>query len=79
MNTTVPPFDNLDVRKAVNAGFDRNALRLARGGQLIGDIATHYLPPTIAGFDEAGGMEGTGVDFLSAGRQAERRSSPPST
>ena len=46
LNTTVPPFDNLDVRKAVNAGFDRNALRLARGGELIGDIATHYLPPT---------------------------------
>jgi len=66
LNTTVPPFDNLDVRKAVNAGFDRSALRLARGGELIGDIATHYLPPTIAGFDEAGGMEGTGVDFLSA-------------
>jgi peptide/nickel transport system substrate-binding protein len=65
LNTTVPPFDNLDVRKAVNAGFDRSALRLARGGELIGDIATHYLPPTIAGFDEAGGMEGTGVDFLS--------------
>ena len=65
MNTTVPPFDNLDVRKAVNAGFDRNALRLARGGPLIGDIATHYLPPAIAGFDEAGGMKGTGVDFLS--------------
>ncbi len=65
MNTTVPPFDNVDVRKAVNAAFDRNALRLARGGPLIGDIATHYLPPTIAGFDEAGGMNGTGVDFLS--------------
>jgi peptide/nickel transport system substrate-binding protein len=66
LNTTVPPFDNLDVRKAVNAGFDRSALRLARGGPLVGDIATHYLPPSIAGFEEAGGMKGTGVDFLSA-------------
>jgi peptide/nickel transport system substrate-binding protein len=65
MNTTVKPFDNLDVRKAVNAAFDRNALRLARGGPLIGDIATHYLPPTIQGFEDAGGMKGTGVDFLS--------------
>ena len=65
MNMTVPPFDNADVRKAVSAGFDRNALRLARGGPLIGDIATHYLPPTLAGFDEAGGMKGTGVDYLS--------------
>jgi peptide/nickel transport system substrate-binding protein len=66
MNTTVPPFDNIDVRKAVIAGFDREALRLARGGPLIGDIATHYLPPTVEGFDEAGGKEGTGVDFISA-------------
>jgi peptide/nickel transport system substrate-binding protein len=64
LNTTVKPFDNLDVRKAVSAAFDRNALRLARGGALVGDIATHYLPPTIAGFEEAGGMKGTGVDFL---------------
>jgi peptide/nickel transport system substrate-binding protein len=66
MNTTVPPFDNIDVRKAVSAAFDRNALRLARGGPLIGDIATHFLPPTLAGFEEAGGMKGTGVDYLSA-------------
>ncbi|HEX6023525.1 MAG TPA: ABC transporter substrate-binding protein [Solirubrobacter sp.] len=65
LNTTVEPFDDINVRKAVNAAFDRNALRLARGGPLIGDIATHYLPPTIAGFEEAGGMKGTGVDFLS--------------
>jgi peptide/nickel transport system substrate-binding protein len=65
INTTVKPFDNADVRRAVNAAFDRNALRLARGGPLIGDIATHYLPPGIAGFEEAGGAKGTGVDFLS--------------
>ena len=31
----------------------------------IGDIATHFLPPGTAGFEEAGGMKGTGVDFLS--------------
>ena len=64
MNTTVKPFDDPNIRKAVVAGFDRNALRLARGGALIGDIATHFLPPTIAGFEEAGGMKGTGVDFI---------------
>jgi peptide/nickel transport system substrate-binding protein len=66
MNTTVKPFDDINVRKAVSAGFDRNALLLTRGGSVVGDIATHYLPPGIAGFDEAGGLEGTGVDFLSA-------------
>ncbi len=65
MNMTVKPFDDINVRKAVSAGFDRNALLLTRGGKLVGDIATHYLPPGIAGFEEAGGMKGTGVDFLS--------------
>jgi len=65
MNNTVKPFDNLDVRKAVSAAMDRNGLRLARGGPAIGTIATHWLPPGIGGFDEAGGMKGPGVDFLS--------------
>jgi peptide/nickel transport system substrate-binding protein len=65
MNTTVKPFDDINVRKAVTAGMDRQALLLTRGGKLVGDIATHYLPPGMAGFEEAGGMKGTGVDFLS--------------
>jgi peptide/nickel transport system substrate-binding protein len=64
-NTTMKPFDNINVRKAIFAGMDRNALRLTRGGALIGDIATHYIPPGMKGFEEAGGMKGTGVDFLS--------------
>jgi peptide/nickel transport system substrate-binding protein len=66
MNTTIKPFDNLDVRKAVVAGFDRNAMRLSRGGPLIGGMATHFLSPTIAGFSDAGGQKGTGADFLNA-------------
>ncbi len=53
------------MRKAVVAGFDREALRLTRGGEVIGDIATHYLPPGLSGFDEAGGLEGPGLDFMS--------------
>jgi peptide/nickel transport system substrate-binding protein len=65
MNTKVKPFDDINVRKAVTAGMDRAALLLTRGGKLVGDVATHYLPPGMAGFEEAGGMKGTGVDFLS--------------
>ena len=65
LNTTIKPFDNLDVRKAVLAGFDRNALLLTRGGKLVGDMATHILPPGMAGFEEAGGMEGQDLDFIS--------------
>ena len=65
MNTTIKPFDDVNVRKAVVAGFNRTALRLARGGELVGDIPTHYIPPNLPGFEEAGGMEGFGLDFMS--------------
>jgi peptide/nickel transport system substrate-binding protein len=65
MNTKIPPFNDLNVRKAVLAGFDRTAMRLARGGALIGDITTHMLPPNVPGFEEAGGMKGPGLDLMS--------------
>ena len=64
LNTTIKPFDDLNVRRAVLAGFDRNAMRLARGGPLIGDMPTHFLPPGMNGFEEAGGMKGPGYDFM---------------
>jgi peptide/nickel transport system substrate-binding protein len=64
LNTTVKPFDNINVRKAVIAAFDRNAVRQARGGPLVGDIATHFIPPGIEGFDQAGGFKGPGFDYL---------------
>src|SRR3954452_13781215 len=50
MNMTVKPFDDANIRKAVSAGIDRNALLLTRGGKTVGDVATHYLPPGMAGF-----------------------------
>jgi peptide/nickel transport system substrate-binding protein len=65
MNTTIKPFDDLNVRKAVVAGFDREAMRLTRGGSVIGDIPTHFIPPGVPGFEEAGGLKGPGIDFMS--------------
>src|SRR3954447_5509871 len=65
MNTTIKPFDDVNVRRAVVAGFDREAMRLTRGGQLIGDIPTHFIPPGVPGFEEAGGLKGPGIDFMS--------------
>ncbi len=64
LNTTIKPLDNLNVRKAILAASDRNALRLTRGGAIVGDIATHFLTPGVPGFEEAGGFKGTGVDYL---------------
>ena len=44
MNLTVPPFDDVHVRRAVNFVMDRDSLVRAWGGPLQGDIATHVLP-----------------------------------
>jgi peptide/nickel transport system substrate-binding protein len=65
MNTTIKPFDDVNVRRAVIAGFDREAMRLTRGGAVVGDIPTHFIPPGVPGFEEAGGLKGPGIDFMS--------------
>jgi peptide/nickel transport system substrate-binding protein len=64
LNTRVEPFDNPDVRRAIVAAFDREALRQAFGGPLTGDIPTHIIPPGQPGHEEAGGSEGPGLDFM---------------
>jgi peptide/nickel transport system substrate-binding protein len=64
LNTTIKPLDNADVRRAIVAAFDRDAALKARGGKFTGDIPTHFLPPGIPGFEEAGGAAGPGFDFL---------------
>ncbi len=55
LNTTLKPFDDINVRKAVVAAFDRNALLLSRGGSVQGTPAWGYLMPGIPGFSESGG------------------------
>jgi peptide/nickel transport system substrate-binding protein len=65
LNTTVKPFDDPNVRKALSAVFDREAMRKAFGGSFVGEIPTHWIPPGQPGFEEAGGADGPGVDFLS--------------
>jgi peptide/nickel transport system substrate-binding protein len=67
MDTEVKPFDNINVRKAVMAGFSREAARTARGGKYVGDIATHWLPPDFPGFKESGGLQGfPDIDYFNA-------------
>jgi peptide/nickel transport system substrate-binding protein len=63
LNTTVKPFDSPNVRKAVAAVTDRNALRQTRGGPAVGKVATHFIPPLMPGFQQAGGDAGPGYDF----------------
>jgi peptide/nickel transport system substrate-binding protein len=62
---TKPPFDNVNVRKAVIAVSDREALRNTRGGELFGPVATHVIPPLIPAFEESGGVDGfKDLDYL---------------
>jgi peptide/nickel transport system substrate-binding protein len=50
----------------VVAQADRTALRNTRGGELVGAVATHFLMPGMPGFEEAGGIEGGGQDYVSS-------------
>jgi len=58
LNTTIKPLNNVNFRRAIAAVIDRNALRLTRGGPAIGTIATHFIPPEMPGFQQAGGDAG---------------------
>jgi peptide/nickel transport system substrate-binding protein len=48
LNTTEPPFDNRDARRAVAYGLDRAALT-GRGDFLSGTVTCQFLPPGVAG------------------------------
>src|SRR5436190_5360619 len=64
LNMSKPPFDDINVRKAVIANADREALRATRGGALAGTIPTHFIYPGQPGFDEAGGVKGPNLDYI---------------
>jgi peptide/nickel transport system substrate-binding protein len=64
-DSTIKPFDNINIRKAIIAASNRDALRLTRGGKILGDVATGWIPPGIPGFEEAGGLkQNVDLDYL---------------
>ncbi len=63
VNNKVGPFSNIDLRKALWAALDRAAMDKARGGELVTSVMTHFLYPTIPGFEQAGGLAGPKVDY----------------
>ncbi len=63
IDNKVPPFNNVDLRKAVWAALDRAAMVRARGGKLVTNVMTHFIYPTVPGFEQAGGLAGPKVDY----------------
>ena len=49
LNTTIEPFDNPQVREAVNIAIDRENIKRVFGGPTTGPIATSVVPPGIDG------------------------------
>jgi peptide/nickel transport system substrate-binding protein len=63
INNSDGPFRNVNLRRALWAATNREALDKLRGGKLIADLMTHYLWSGVPGFEEAGGLAGPKVDY----------------
>jgi peptide/nickel transport system substrate-binding protein len=63
VNNAHGPFKNINLRKALWAELDRTAVDKARGGNLFTNVMTHFIYPTIPGFEQAGGLTGPKVDY----------------
>ncbi|MFM9443353.1 ABC transporter substrate-binding protein [Streptomyces acidiscabies] len=50
LNQNVEPFNNINCRKAVQYGVDKQSILDAAGGSPKGDIATTLLPPSVNGY-----------------------------
>jgi peptide/nickel transport system substrate-binding protein len=66
LNTQSPPFNNINLRKAAIAAQNRSAYLLARGGKLVGTVATHFIYPEVPGYQQAGGAAGGGQDYIAS-------------
>ncbi len=64
VNNASGPFTNEDLRKAFYAALNRVGMNQLAGGSLVTYNATHFIYPTIPGFEQAGGLKGpTGAQF----------------
>ena len=64
MNTKEPPFDDINVRRAMIADADREALRDTRGGELVGTVATHLSRRTSSASRRPVGSRARALDFI---------------
>ncbi|WBQ08496.1 ABC transporter substrate-binding protein [Kribbella sp. CA-293567] len=53
VNSTVPPLNNIDCRKAIQYAMDRTSYQTAYGGAFSGgDLATTIMPPLVPGYEK---------------------------
>jgi peptide/nickel transport system substrate-binding protein len=62
MNNEIPPFDNVEVRRAVAAAIDRDHIVLLKSSNLV--AATKPVPPSMPGYDAH--VEGQRYDLAAA-------------
>jgi len=58
LDTQHGPFKNVNLRRAVWAAMDREAVVKARGGPLVAAPMTHFIYPGTDGYTQAGGAAG---------------------
>ncbi|MGA2928135.1 MAG: ABC transporter substrate-binding protein [Solirubrobacteraceae bacterium] len=63
LDTAAGPFKNVDLRRAVWAALDREAIVKARGGPLVAEPMTHFIYPGNQGYAQAGGAAGPQTDY----------------
>jgi ABC-type transport system substrate-binding protein len=72
MNTDVPPFDNVEVRRAVAAAIDRDHLVMLKSSNLT--PVTKPVPPGLPGYDPR--FEGQHYDYAAALEHMKRAGYP---
>ncbi|WP_146653905.1 ABC transporter substrate-binding protein [Labilithrix luteola] len=72
MNTEMPPFDNVEVRRAVAAAVNRDEIRLVRAANL--NAANQPVPPGVFGHDDT--LRGQTYDYEAALEHMRRAGYP---
>jgi ABC-type transport system substrate-binding protein len=72
MNTEIPPFDNVEVRRAVAAAIDREHYHLIKPISL--SPATQAIPPSVPGYDPT--FKGQAYDYQAALEHMKRAGYP---